>query len=150
MNKRRLIRVRNLILKHHDKLNMGTWAEGDLNKFSKKLKSKAKKMDCGFVGCIVGFTLGAYGKDNDLTTVSKAKAAAKILGISVDPSKLDCRHNKLFIPSLWPRKFQYEYTYIVETWKDITAATVAAVIDDYIATDGWTKAIQEQQLEESK
>lgn len=132
MNIRRLRRVQKLILKHHDKLNMQIFSVGSVYNFNKNLKKRKKNMDCGFAGCIVGFTVGAYGDENQVSVFgwTLENMARRIL---------DIPNGDLFIPETWPTHLQTEDCIDTSKWHKIPATHVSKVIDDYIATKGWPK-----------
>lgn len=132
MNIRRLRRVQKLILKHHDKLNMQIFSVGSVYNFNKNLKKRKKNMDCGFAGCIVGFTVGAYGDENQVSSFgwTLERMARRIL---------DIPNGNLFMPGMWPTHLQTEDCIDPAKWHKIPVTHVSKVIDDYIATKGWPK-----------
>lgn len=141
MNTKLLLKVKKHILAKPSRLRMSNWLLSNKigtpylrGKFLVDLDtawgepSRQRLPECGTVGCIAGWARmleGSKGKPSDMS--------ANIL-LNIFPSQSD----QLFYVSGWPKKFADAYQKEGVTQRQ-RAKIVGQVIDDFIATDGWTK-----------
>lgn len=142
MNTKLLLKVKQHILDEPRRLWMGQWQvravpgkriEGFWDtEFSFRTVTLDEKTapPCGTAGCIAGWTDMLSFRTRPRGVSAESRAIKKLAITELQAAQL-------FYVDSWPRKFREEYS-AAKTAKR-RARIVGQVIDDFIATDGWTK-----------